>query len=143
MVLDKKDLAIIDILKTDARLSIRDIAKKTGIRPSTVHQRITNLRKDGVIEKFTIKLNNSAIDEDFIVVMMIKTKPNVILDRKVINNRHVKEVIGVTGEYDLLLKLKFKDVQEFNDFIIKFRKEQQVETTLTMVGTANIKEELN
>lgn len=143
MVLDKKDLAIIDILKTDARLSIRDIAKKTGIRPSTVHQRITKLRKDSVIEKFTVKLNNSAVGEDFIVFMMVKTKPNVLLDNKIINNRHVKEVFGTTGEYDLLIKLKFKDVQEFNDFIIKFRKEQQVETTLTMVATANIKEELS
>ena len=143
MSLDKKDLAIIDLLKTDARLSIRDIAKKTNIRPSTVHQRITKLKKDGVIEKFTVKLNNSAVGEDFIVFMMIKTKPNVLLDNKVINNKHVKEVFGTTGEYDLLLKLKFRDVQEFNDFIIKFRKEQQVETTLTMVGTANIKEELS
>lgn len=143
MVLDKKDLAIIDILKTDARLSIRDIAKKTGIRPSTVHQRITKLRKDSVIEKFTVKLNNSAVGEDFIVFMMVKTKPNVLLDNKIINNRHVKEVFGTTGEYDLLIKLKFKDVAEFNDFIIKFRKEQQVETTLTMVATANIKEELS
>ncbi len=143
MVLDKKDLAIIDILKTDARLSIRDIAKKTNIRPSTVHQRITKLKKDGVIEKFTVKLNNSAVGEDFIVFMMIKTKPNVLLDNKIINNKHVKEVFGTTGEYDLLLKLKFKDVQEFNDFIIKFRKEQQIETTLTMVATANIKEELS
>lgn len=143
MVLDKKDLAIIDILKTDARLSIRDIAKKTGIRPSTVHQRITKLRKDSVIEKFTVKLSNSAVGEDFIVFMMVKTKPNVLLDNKIINNRHVKEVFGTTGEYDLLIKLKFKDVAEFNDFIIKFRKEQQVETTLTMVATANIKEELS
>jgi len=143
MALDKKDLAIIDILKTDARLSIRDIAKKTGIRPSTVHQRITNLKKAGVIEKFTIKLNNAAIGEDFIVFMMIKTKPNVLLDNKTISNKHVKEVLGVTGEYDLLLKLKFKDVAEFNDFVIKFRKEQQVVTTLTMVATANIKEELS
>jgi DNA-binding Lrp family transcriptional regulator len=143
MKLDKKDLAIIEILKKDARLSIRDIAKKTSIRPSTVHQRITKLKKDGVINRFTIKLNNSAIEEDFIVFMMIKTKPNVLLDSKIINNKHVKEVFGTTGEYDLLLKLKFKDVQEFNDFIIKFRKEQQVETTLTMVATANVKEELN
>ena len=52
-------------------------------------------------------------------------------------------IFGVTGEYDLLLKLKFKDVEEFNDFLIKFRKEQKgVRQTFTMVSTANIKEEL-
>jgi len=73
--------------------------------------------------------------------MLIKTKPSAMLD-KLVHDRHVKEFFGVTGEYDLMLKLKFKDVDEFNDFIIKFRKEQSIQTTLTMVVTANLKEEI-
>jgi Lrp/AsnC family leucine-responsive transcriptional regulator len=143
MPLDKKDIAIIDILKQNSRMSIRDIAKKTNLRPSTVHQRITKLKKENVIEKFTLKLDNKKVDENFIVFILVKTKPNVILDNKIIQNKHVKEIFGLTGEHDLLLKLKFKDIEEFNDFVIKFRKEQQVEATLTMVATANVKEELN
>ncbi len=143
MALDQKDLAIIGLLKENSRFSIRDIAKKTGIRPSTVHQRITQLRKNNVIERFTIKLNNKEVGENFIVLLLIKTKPASLLDTKTLqNNLHIKEVFGITGEYDLLLKLKFRDIEEFNEFIIKFRKEQPVETTLTMVVTANIKEEL-
>ncbi|MBU0616073.1 MAG: Lrp/AsnC family transcriptional regulator [Nanoarchaeota archaeon] len=141
MKVDPKDQGILKLLKHDARLSIRDIAKKTGIRPSTVHQRIQKLRKDGVIEKFTIKLNNQAVEESFIVFVLIKTKPSAMLD-KIVADDHVKEVFGVTGEYDVMLKMKFSDVNEFNDFIIKFRKEQSIITTLTMVATANIKEEL-
>ena len=135
-------MAILDLLKKDSRLSIRDIAKKTGIRPSTVHQRISNLRKHGVIEKFTVKLDNKSVGENFIVMMLVKMKPNVVLGSKIINDKHVKEVFGVTGEYDLILKLKFKNIEEFNDFVIKFRKEQQVITTMTMVVTANVKEEI-
>ena len=42
--MDKKDTAIIQRLQENSRASIRDIAKKTGIRPSTVHQRITRLK---------------------------------------------------------------------------------------------------
>ena len=142
MELDAKDLAIISNLKENARLSVRDIAKKTGIRPSTVHQRITQLKKNNIIEKFTLKLNNKAIAENFIVFLLIKTKPAAVLDSKIINNIHVKEVFGITGEYDLLLKLKFRDIDEFNEFIIKFRKEQSVITTLTTVVTATVKEEM-
>ncbi|MBS3097194.1 Lrp/AsnC family transcriptional regulator [Candidatus Woesearchaeota archaeon] len=143
MLLGEKELKIVEILKQNSRLSIRDIARKTGIRPSTVHQKIQKLTDEKVIEKFTVKLNNKAVGENFIVFMLVKTKPNVILDNKVIQNEHVKEVFGLTGEYDLLIKLKFNDIEEFNDFVIKFRKEQQIETTLTMVVTANVKEELN
>jgi DNA-binding Lrp family transcriptional regulator len=141
MDVDKKDFAIIDVLKENSRLSIRDVAKRTKLRPSTVHQRITRLKEKKIIDKFTLKLNNKAMGEGFIVFMLIKTKPAAILD-KIINNKHVREFFGVTGEYDLLLKLKFLDVEEFNDFVIKFRKEQSIQTTLTMVVTADIKEEI-
>jgi len=141
MDIDKKDFAIIDVLKENSRLSIRDIAKSTKLRPSTVHQRILKLKEKNIIEKFTLKLNNKAVGEGFIVFMLIKTKPSAILD-KIVNNKHVREFFGITGEYDLLLKLKFKDVEEFNDFIIRFRKEPLIQTTLTMVVTADVKEEL-
>ena len=140
--LDNKDLKIISILKDDSRLSIREISKKTGIRPSTVHQRIVKLRKESIIEKFTLKINNKAIGENFIVFMLVKTKPAAILGNSIINNRHVKEIFGVTGEYDIIMKLKFKDVEEFHDFVLRFRKEQRIETTLTMIATADIKEEI-
>ena len=39
------------------------------------------------------------------------------IDNKIIQNEHVKEVFGLTGEHDLLLKLKFKDIEEFNEFV--------------------------
>jgi len=142
MELDNKDNKIIGILKEDSREPIKDISKKTGIRPSTVHQRIQKLIKDGVIEKFTIKLNNKAIDENFIAFLLIKGTTSDYINNKFLNTKNVKEVFGVTGEYDVLVKLKFKDVEEFNDFIINFRKEMRgIQATMTMVATANIKEE--
>ncbi len=140
--MDKKDTAILELVKQNSRHSVREIAKETGIRPSTVHQRLLKLKKEGVIERFTVKLDNHKVGEGFIVLMLVKTKPSVQIGGKVFYDNHIKEVFGITGEYDILIKMKFKDVAEFNEYIIKFRKEQQVETTLTMVVTANIKEEM-
>ena len=143
MTLDKKDYLIIHILKQNSRSAIRDVAKKTGIRPSTVHERIKKLVKEGVIEKFTLKSDNKAMGENFIIFMLIKGGTTEYINHKIKNKECIKEIFGVTGEYDLLLKLKFKDVEEFNDFLIKFRKEQKgVRQTFTMVTTANIKEEI-
>jgi len=134
---------IINILKQNSRLAIRDIAKKTGIRPSTVHERIKKLVKEGIIEKFTLKLSNKAVGQDFIVFMLIKGGTTEYINDKIINNDCIKEIFGVTGEYDLLLKLKFGNVEEFNKFLIKFRKEQKgLRQTYTMVTTANVKEEI-
>lgn len=140
MKLDMKDHSILNELKQDSRQSIRDIAKKTKLRPSTVHERIKKLVKKGVIEKFTLKLNNKAVGENFIAFMFLSSETEI--SSAMLNNPHIKEVFGITGEYDLLLKLKFADVEEFNEYIIKFRKQTGIKKTLTMVATVNLKEEL-
>ena len=141
-MLAKKDASIIEVIKENSRMPIREIAKKTQLRPSTVHQRLLKLKDQGIIEKFTVKLNDDAIGQNFIVIMLVKTKPTAILDDSIIKNKHVKEVFGITGEYDIMMKLKFNDINEFNNYIIKFRREQKVTNTLTMISTAKIKEEL-
>ena len=141
--MDGKDAKIIEILKRDSRVPIREIAKQTKIRPSTVHQRIQKLIENKVIEKFTIKLNNKEVGENFIVFILIKGSTSEYIDNKILNNRHVKEVFGITGEYDLLIKLKFEDIGEFHEFILDFRKKKkEIQSTLTMIATANLKEEI-
>lgn len=141
MQLDLKDHKIIEVLKENSRMAIRDIAKATGLRPSTVHDRINKLIRDKVVEKFTLKLNNKAIGENFIVFMLVKSEvdiPNTYFG----SDSHIKEVFGVTGEYDLMIKLKFRDIEEFNDFVINFRKKFSLKNTMTLVATINVKEEV-
>ncbi len=143
MEMDNKDVKILDILKNDSREPIREIAKKTGIRPSTVHQRIKKLIESKVVEKFTIKLNNKLVGENFIVFMLVKGGTTEYIDNKILHNSHVKEVFGVTGEYDLLIKLKFENVDEFHEFVLNFRKnKKEIQSTMTMVVTTNLKEEI-
>ena len=143
MEIDNKDAKIIDILKQDSRAPVREIAKQTKIRPSTVHQRIQKLIENKAIEKFTIKLNNKAVGENFIVFMLVKGGTTEYIDNKILGNKHVKEVFGITGEYDLLIKLKFENVEEFHEFILNFRKDKkEIQSTLTMVVTTNLKEEI-
>jgi len=138
--IDERDKKIIGLLKADSRMSIRDIAKHTGMRPSTVHQRIQKLRRDKVIERFTIRLDPKKTDENFVVFLLISTRED--LDDKFLNHSCIKDVYGITGEFDLFMKLKFKDVDEFNSFLITFRKDKRIKKTLTMVGTISLKETL-
>ena len=138
--MDKKDLLILEELKRNSRQSVRDIAKKTKLRPSTVHLRIKKLEKEGVIERFTIKLDNKKAEQNFIVFILVSTNkkiPNAFFE-----NKHIREVFGVTGEYDLILKCKFKDIEEFNSFVLDFRNYPQISKTVTMVATLTLKEEI-
>jgi DNA-binding Lrp family transcriptional regulator len=140
MKLDETDHNIIAVLREHSRSSIRDIAKKLNLRHSTVHLRIQKLTRDSIIEKFTIKLNNKAIGENFIVFVFITT--DKLIPNTAFKHKNIREVFGITGEYDLLMKCKFAGIEEFNDFILKFRKKHNLKKTLTMIATVNVKEEL-
>ena len=138
--IDAKDKKIIALLQKNSRMPIRSIAKSAGLRPSTVHKRMQDMKADGIIEKFTIKLNSAAVGEDFIVFMFINTAGD--LPNSFFTDKRIKDAFGITGEYDLLLKLKFPDINEFNDYIISLRKNKNITKTLTTVVTIQIKEEL-
>jgi len=140
MKLDDKDLAIVSVLREDSRLSVRDIAKQTGLRPSTVHVRVQKLISEGIVEKFTLKLNNEAFGENFIAFLWVKTTDEI--SKRVFEHIAVREVFGITGEYDLMIKVKFRDIQQFHEFLLGFRKEKGVGETVTMVSTVTVKEEL-
>jgi DNA-binding Lrp family transcriptional regulator len=141
--MDAKDALIIEHLRADGRASLKELARKTGLRPSTIHQRIVKMVQERVIEKFTVKVNDAAVGEEFVAFLLIKGTTQKFLPARIINDPHVKEVYGVTGEYDLLIKLKFTSVKEFNEYLIAFRQEHpDIQSTLTMIGTAKLKEEL-
>ena len=141
--LDKKDMKILTVLRNNSRASIREISKATGIRPSTVHQRIKKLVENDVIEKFTVKLNDDKMEEGFASFMLISGSPERYLDEKILKNQHVKGIYGITGEYDLLIKMKFKDMSAFNEFLLDFRENysKHISKTLTMVQTVKLKDE--
>ncbi len=138
--MDPKAIKIIEALKKNSRASVRDIAKATNVRPSTVHQKISKLKETGVIEKFTVKLDNKLAEQNFIVFMFVSTEQD--LPQNTFKDPRIKEVFGITGEYDLVFKLKFKDVDDFNNFILDFRKKTGIKKTITMVATTTIKEEI-
>lgn len=140
--LDDKDLRIIEYLKNDARISVRDLGKKTRIRPSTVHQRIKRLINDGVIQSFTIRIDNEKLGENLTVFMLISGSLDKYFDDRFMKSKHIIEIHGITGEYDLLLKLRFKDMKQFNKFVIDFRERysRSISKTITMVQTAALKE---
>lgn len=140
--LDDKDLAILNHLENDARLSIRKLGVLANIRPSTVHQRIKRMIKDGIIKKFTIKLDSEKLGEKLIVFMLVAGSLDRYLDDKFLKSKTIIEIHGITGEYDLLIKLRFKDMKQFNKFIIEFREKysKSITKTITMVGTVALKE---
>jgi Lrp/AsnC family transcriptional regulator for asnA, asnC and gidA len=112
--MDEIDLAIIDKLTDDARMSFRKIAKELGISPDTVMHRYAALQKEGTIRGSTIVINPKKIGYQAMAVFMIDTSPAHILgtqstpvDSTLILEKliHMPNIIVATksiGDHDLL-----------------------------------------
>ena len=141
--LDEKDWKIIDILQEHSDYTTRKIAKKTNLPQTTVHNRIVKLRKEGIIEKFTIKLNPEKIGKSFAVQMLVSVDYDLLKRQK--RTQHdlaneikklpeVERVDIITGDVALLVRARLKDVKEFDDFLLtKFQKIAGITHTRTLV----------
>ena len=111
---DKIDLAIIDRLTKDARMSFRRIAEDLGVSPDTVISRYAALQKNGVIRGSTIVLNPKKIGYQAMAVFMIDISPahivatestpadsSLILD-KLIQMPNIIVATKTVGDNDLL-----------------------------------------
>lgn len=66
--MDKKDRAILNELKENSRQSWREIGEKVFLSSQAVGQRVQELLKNHIIEKFTIKEQKSQLQ--FITIYM-------------------------------------------------------------------------
>ena len=61
-MIDETDLGILTILQENARTPNAEIARRIGMAPSAVFDRIRKLEDRGVIQEFTVRLAPAALD---------------------------------------------------------------------------------
>lgn len=137
MTVDAKDLKIIEVLRKDSRTPIREISKLTGLKPSTIHLRMQGLIKDKIIKGFTVKIDPKEIEEGFEVFAFLSTEG---IDPKAYDRDFIKKVLSVTGEYDTMLIMRFKDLGQFNGMFSKFKEIKGIRSIKTVVVSDIVKD---
>jgi len=141
--LDKTDMRILEILQRDGRMSLANIAKEVDKGVSTIHARMKRLKDEGIIQQYTAVLDPVKLGRPTLGIILVTVRYRVPGRKGVISQREfceeiaqhplVQEVHVLSGEFDVLLKIRTKDVQEMNSFIVDTLREMPaVERTLTM-----------
>jgi Lrp/AsnC family transcriptional regulator, regulator for asnA, asnC and gidA len=117
--IDEVNIKIINILKNDSSTPIVDIAKRIGLSDATVHQRIRRMIAAGIIKKFTISVDNNLLGYDHMAFMGINISPGsadqIISD--LLRIEEVLEMHELHGKFDLLLKIRAKDLIQMRDIV--------------------------
>ena len=141
--LDEKDKSILEILQENGDFTTRDIAKKTLLPITTVHNRIQKLKGEGIIRKFTIDVDPEAVDKAFMAYVLVSVNIEHLKQLKKTQYDIAKElrllpfserVDIVAGGMDIIMVIRVKDVKEFNKVLLgKIQLVEGVKNTQSMI----------
>ncbi|MBI2139651.1 Lrp/AsnC family transcriptional regulator [Candidatus Woesearchaeota archaeon] len=127
--MDVKDEQIIKILTHDSSLSTKEISRKTGIPITTVHHRIKKMVADGTIKQYTIKVDDekvglpitayALITLDFTRLNKAEINQHEVL-RRLLKHPNVEGGHVVTGETDIVVRVRVKSLNELDLFLTQF-----------------------
>ena len=117
--IDDIDLKIIDILNKDASTAFVDIAKRIGISDATVHIRVRKMMASGIINKFTISVDNNLLGYDHMAFMGINITPGSAdqIASDLLKIEEVLEMHEMHGKFDLLVKIRAKDLNQMREIV--------------------------
>ena len=142
MKLDNIDITILEMLKKDARISFREIARKINVSPDTISNRFERLKEQGIIVNSTVIINPIKIGYSFIARFGIDVKPaysSQVLE-EIIKIPSVIVASKLVGKYDLISIIvikNFKHLCELREFILEMPYVEEVETS-TWINTMEL-----
>ncbi|MEU8827103.1 Lrp/AsnC family transcriptional regulator [Streptomyces sp. NPDC048636] len=76
VALDPVDLQILRLLQNDARTTYRDLAAQVGVAPSTCLDRVTRLRRSGVILGHELRLDPAKLGRGLEALLSVQLRPH-------------------------------------------------------------------
>ena len=111
--MDDKDWAILELLKSDSRMSNSEIARKLNVSEGTIRKRIEKLVKDGVIKRFTVVLRSEGVEG----LVLIKTEPKKSMEIYNTLSKKFDEIFEFSGRFDLVIRAYCKTLDELNKLV--------------------------
>ncbi|UAB75331.1 MULTISPECIES: Lrp/AsnC family transcriptional regulator [Mesoflavibacter] len=124
MVFDDIDKKLLQLLQNDSKQTNKALANQLNLSVTAVFERIKKLENQGVISKYVALVNKEKIEKSFVTFCHIKLiqhmQEYVIQFEKEVNKlTEVIECYHISGDYDYLLKVAVKDMEEFRKFMVE------------------------
>ena len=143
MELDGTDVKILRILLSDARLSSRQIARKTSVSIGTVLSRIKKMEQAGIIKEYSAVVDHEKLGYELTVIIEMTISKGRLSEiaKEIAKVPNVCCVYNVTGLTDAMVIAKFKKREELSGFTKHLLSLPYVERTNTHVVLTSIKED--
>ena len=119
--LDSKDLAILQLLQKNARITVKEISEQMHLSTTPVHERIKRMEATGVIKQYATLVDHTKVKKGLMVICYVSLKEHTKnAGLKFIETMHalneVIECYNISGEFDFMLKVVSEDMNAYYDF---------------------------
>ena len=131
--IDEVDVRLLSLLKSNSRMSYARLADELGMSESAVRKRISRLRKEGIIKRFTIDYK---LPNEVRALILIKTTPPTPVPEVARNIARIDGVdvaYEVTGEIDIVAVATKPNISGINEIIDSIRNVEGVVSSNTLI----------
>ena len=146
----EKDLAILVLIQENSKLTANQIAKKINAPITTVFAKTKRMEELGIIKQYRAILSPEklglATSAFILASVSYRGKDDVPITQREVAEEiakfpEVQEVHVITGDWDLLMKLRAENVEAVGKFVVdKLRHIKGLEKTLTCMVFETVKE---
>ena len=122
--LQPADIAILQELQADGRLSMQDLADRTGLSASQCWRRVRDLEAADIIAGYTAQVRAKSVGLNAIAYVHVALREhqedsiNAFL-RLIETEPQIVECASITGDHDFILKVYAKTPEELEHFIMQ------------------------
>lgn len=120
--LDDRDLAILKVLSTDARISKADLARRINLSPSPCWKRLERLEKAGLVEAYKAQVNLKGTVPHVTVFVTLELEHHRAehfqkFERAIAASDEVIACWALGGGLDYLMQVVARDVDAYQRFM--------------------------
>ncbi|PQB08073.1 AsnC family transcriptional regulator [Polaribacter filamentus] len=123
MHLDSTDKKLINLLQNDSKQTTKKLSLQLNLSVTAVYERIKKLENQKVIDNYVAIINKNKIEKSFLVFCHLKLIQHsreyvTTFEREIIKLEEVSECFHVSGDFDYILKIYVKDMEEYRNFMV-------------------------
>lgn len=122
VTLDRHDVRILNLLQQNSQIPRLELAEKVGLSSSQCFRRLKRLEEEGVIERYVAILDKKKAGIGVSATMMVQYRKSEVDAREktievIKKTPIIFECHSITGEYDFMLRVCCKTMEEFNNLV--------------------------
>ncbi len=137
--IDDIDRQILNILMRDANTSYVDVAKEIRVSPGTIHVRMKNLKKNGIVQGATLKVDLASLGYGTVAFLAIYLERSSQYAEVVRQLQKIPEILSIhyiTGPHNIMAQLVCKDTHHLHvllhDYIQEIKGVQRTESFISL-----------